>query len=52
MDYIAAIDVGTTNLKCQIFSPDFRVVGSCIQKVCNCILYFILMIQNYEFVLS
>ncbi|XP_060871147.1 putative glycerol kinase 5 isoform X2 [Metopolophium dirhodum] len=33
MDYIAAIDVGTTNLKCQIFSPDFRVVGSCIQKV-------------------
>jgi len=38
MDYIAAIDVGTTNLKCQIFSPDFRVMGSSIQKVCICIL--------------
>ncbi|XP_026815062.1 putative glycerol kinase 5 [Rhopalosiphum maidis] len=33
MDYIAAIDVGTTNLKCQIFSPDFRVMGSSIQKI-------------------
>lgn len=55
MDYVAAIDVGTTNLKCQIFSSDFRVVGSSIQKVCItyiirylCILQFI--IYNYYFV--
>jgi len=35
MDYVAAIDIGTTNLKCQIFSNlEFRVVGSSIQKVC------------------
>lgn len=34
MDYVAAIDIGTTNLKCQVFSSDFRVVGSSIQKVC------------------
>lgn len=33
MDYVAAIDIGTTNLKCQIFSPEFGVAGSSIQKV-------------------
>ncbi|XP_025424377.1 putative glycerol kinase 5 isoform X2 [Sipha flava] len=33
MDYVAAIDIGTSNLKCQIFSSDFHVMGSSIQKV-------------------
>lgn len=33
MDYVAAIDIGSTNLKCQIFSSEFRVVGSSMQKV-------------------
>lgn len=42
MDYVAAIDVGTTNLKCQIFSSDFRVVGSSIQKVCTtCVIKYV-----------
>lgn len=39
MEYVAAIDVGTTNLKCQIFSSDFRVMGSSIQKVCIPLFY-------------
>lgn len=43
MDYVAAIDIGTTNLKCQIFSnSEFRVVGSSIQKVFIIIFFFYL----------
>ncbi|XP_050422319.1 putative glycerol kinase 5 [Adelges cooleyi] len=33
MEYVAAIDVGTTNLKCQIFSSKFHVVGSSFLKI-------------------
>lgn len=44
MDYVAAIDIGTTNLKCQIFTSDFRVVGSSLQKVSvfNVPIYYII----------
>jgi len=51
MDYVAAIDIGSTNLKCQIFSSEFHVVGSSIQKVSISflkllILYNIAIIEN------
>ncbi|XP_050541312.1 putative glycerol kinase 5 isoform X2 [Daktulosphaira vitifoliae] len=33
MEYVAALDVGSTNLKCQIFSSKFDIVGSSIQEL-------------------
>lgn len=51
MEYVAAIDIGTTNLKCQIFTSDFRIVGSSLQKVCTYFYCHIILKKSNQLIL-